>query len=210
MQGGENIDIPTAEAAVKPRMSAARRFWRRRRYFIDPKVQGRLMAAFFIQLLVFVSVLSVSLFLPPMTVLRQEHAEPTKLLAAAREMIALDARYWPAMMAAVALVLLFGLRTSHKLAGPLYRFRCVFDALRRREDPGRVRLREGDFLIPEAEQLDLVVRKVVADRRRLADFERETALLLDELANESGVESEHLQNMIRRRLGLLLDPEQGR
>ena len=58
-------------------------------------------------------------------------------------------------------------RVSHRVAGPLYRFRQVFGQVTRGDLSVRVRVRDGDYLTRESEDFDAMIR-AVRDRVRRA------------------------------------------
>jgi hypothetical protein len=151
-------------------------FWKRRRFIVDPRFQGALMSAFIVQMLVFSSILTLTLFLPPILVANDANALPSDSSMALQKLLVLDDLFWPALAGAFLLALFLALRTSHQIAGPLYRFRHVFATLLAQEDPGPVRLRKGDYLKREAESLDRVVQAMVRDRERLAVLEERLRL----------------------------------
>jgi hypothetical protein len=179
-------------------------FWtrvsRRRRFIVDARLQGGLLADFLVQLLAFAIVLIVAVFLPPILVLGEEGAEPSRLLRAARQMLVLHDVFWPALGAAVVLVTLLAVRTSHRIAGPLFRFRRVYEALLRGENPGPVRLRRGDYLKPEAEFLERVARSVARDRARLTRLEDGVRESLEQLERDLGSGGDQGLEGVRRRL----------
>jgi hypothetical protein len=163
-----------------------RRLFRRRRFIVDVRLQGGLLADFLLQLFAFSLALLVVVFLPPILEINREDGDPDRLVEAAQQMLALDARLLPALCVAFGLAALLAVRTSHKIAGPLYRFRRVHEALLRREDPGPVRLRKGDYLQAEAASLDRVVRSVVEDRARLERLEKTLRQALARFEAERG------------------------
>ena len=58
------------------------------------------------------------------------------------------------LFAAIALLLLLGLRASHRLFGPAYRIARSFEAVMEGKLQTRIKLRDGDHLVELAEQLN--------------------------------------------------------
>ena len=58
------------------------------------------------------------------------------------------------LFAAVAVQLLFGLRTSHRLFGPAHRITQTFEAVQQGKLDARIKLRDGDHLVELAERLN--------------------------------------------------------
>ncbi|MCB9833307.1 MAG: hypothetical protein H6807_12615 [Planctomycetes bacterium] len=204
MQASEEAGFVREENATPRTLGLLGRFLRRRRFLLDSHFQGRLLLAFLVQVLIFAFILALALFMPLVYSLSRLDGQSQAFLEASRQMVALDARFWPALVLASLLAVLMAIRTSHKVAGPMFRFRHVFGLLERGEDPGRVRLRRGDFLLPEAEMLDRVARSVVLDRDRLRAIERQVRLLMQEIENEGDEVSEKVRRLMERRLGHLL------
>lgn len=120
-------------------------FWRRRRVFIDSRVQ--LMIAFEVVLhsLLLPVMISFILFVPPFagwfsksTV--EEHQGIAYLLWE------MNAQKWPLFIALALFVGLVSVLFSHHLVGPAYRFRMTLQSLIDRDLTAVVRLRRHDYL----------------------------------------------------------------
>jgi methyl-accepting chemotaxis protein len=77
--------------------------------------------------------------------------------AAATQLLALHARFWPAFTVVAATFIAHQLIVSHRIAGPLYRIRQVLRSLARGELPPEVRLRKRDMLTEEADELNALI-----------------------------------------------------
>ncbi|MEZ6196686.1 MAG: hypothetical protein R3F20_13325 [Planctomycetota bacterium] len=204
MSGHDDVlSAPRATLATENTNLPTRLFGRRRRFIIDPRFQSRLLLAFGAQLGVFVVVLSLAVFLPPMLAMNDGDASRAELSRAARELISLESRFWPGLLAATLFAVVLAVRTSHKIAGPLYRFRRVFEAIERGEHPGPVRLRARDYLKEEARFLDALARSVDADRERLRELQAGIERLASEIADLDPA-------ALKTRLDALARPERAR
>lgn len=120
--------------------------------------------------------LAVTLFLflgvlfgpPAAMVLRSSTSEAGRVEAASR-LIALHEHAWPAVLVALASGTLFLVRHSHRLAGPIYRFRATFARVTSGDLTPRVRLRKGDYLVDEAAALDAMIRSLARRVDRVRD-----------------------------------------
>lgn len=120
--------------------------------------------------------LAVTLFLflgvlfgpPAALVLRSSTSEAARVEAASR-LIALHEHAWPAVLVALASGTLFLVRHSHRLAGPIYRFRATFARVAAGDLTPRVRLRKGDYLVDEAAALDAMIRSLARRVDRVRD-----------------------------------------
>lgn len=163
-----------SEAGAEP-VEAERRhrrpFLRRRRFLVDPQLQLGLLAVFLFGVFIFAASLTVFLFAPAAVVLLGERGDQAETLRHAQQVMALDARWWPALAMSFVLIMLLGLRTTHRLAGPLYRFRCVMRELASTGTARPFKLRKGDRLQIEATMLNAVIVRLQDD----AAARRETA-----------------------------------
>lgn len=85
----------------------------------------------------------------------------------ATEFFELNNRIWLPLLALFIGVGWMLVRVSHRVAGPLYRFRQVFTQVARGDLSVRVRVRDGDYLTREGEDFDAMIR-AVRDRVRRA------------------------------------------
>jgi methyl-accepting chemotaxis protein len=84
----------------------------------------------------------------------------------ASSFLQLHRHIWPAAILVMLFVIVHALLFSHRIAGPMYRFRQIFLALRAGSVPGHQRLRKGDYLQLEMklinEMLDSMRSKITA------------------------------------------------
>lgn len=88
--------------------------------------------------------------------------------AAASTLLVLHERFWLPLLAFFLGLSFVLARETHKVAGPLYRFRQVFRRVAEGDVSMRVKVRGTDYLIKEAQELDAMV---VALRERLVGVE---------------------------------------
>jgi hypothetical protein len=116
------------------------------------------------------AVMAGNLFLP--LIFQMQGADPasTETLDAANQFLYLHVKFWPATVLSLICVVLHSIRTSHKLAGPLYRFRMILVSLRQGNIPKPVRLRRGDYL-----QRDMDTANAMLEGIRARIMEAQTA-----------------------------------
>lgn len=127
--------------------------YKRRRILIDP-FQYRLL---FINLLYFCIILLVfagALFLPLIFRMDDTTLSAIEQAEVAGQFLSLHARVWPAMFVAFLLLAVHSVFVSHRIAGPLYRFRSVFRAAADGDLWVRANLRKRDYLGKESEVLN--------------------------------------------------------
>lgn len=95
---------------------------------------------------------------------------------AADQLLWLHAAVWPALVLVLVAMGAVLVATSHRIAGPLVRFKRVFAAVRDGRLPARVRLRRGDFLTTEAAVLEGMLD---AQRRFHEELHGRVASVLD-------------------------------
>jgi methyl-accepting chemotaxis protein len=134
----------------------AQRRYRRRRILIE-NYQYRLllinMMHFFTILLIF----AAALFLPLILQLKSGGLSEIEQGEVASQFLSLHARVWPAMIVVFVLLALHSVIISHRIAGPLYRFRTVFKAVADGDLVVRATLRKTDYLEKESDGLNAMV-----------------------------------------------------
>lgn len=127
----------------------------RRRILID-RLQLRLLAITLLYFLVTAVILSLAMFGP--LIWELSVAEPgIGQAAAAAEFLSLHTRFWPALLATFVTLSVHSIFTSHRIVGPLYRFRVVFEQVKQGNLVPSVEVRRRDFLLKEATALDEMV-----------------------------------------------------
>ena len=165
--------------------------YKRRRFLID-RLQVRLLAIALAYLLVTAAVLSLAVFGPLMWELRAGNSGLDQAAAAA-QFLSLHARFWPAMLVTAVAMSLHSILTTHRIAGPLYRFRVVFGQVKEGNLVPWVGLRRRDYLWNEASALEEMIaslrERVGALSDAHGDAARQTADLAHALADGSAAEA---------------------
>ena len=128
---------------------------KRRRILID-RLQIRLLAIMLVYFLTTAAVFSLAMFAPLVWQLSVEEPGIEQAETAA-EFLSLHSRFWPALLLTFALMSVHSIFTSHRIVGPLYRFRVVFEEIEQGNLVPWVQLRRRDFLVKEAEALSDMV-----------------------------------------------------
>jgi len=137
----------------------AMRPYRRRRILID-RFQYRLLV---INLLYFCTILLIfatALFLPLILELHSDSI--LKQAEAASEFLSLHARVWPALFLVFVLLAFHSIFVSHRIVGPLYRFRTTFQAVAGGDLSVRATLRKHDYLEKESESVNQMIASLQA------------------------------------------------
>lgn len=128
-----------------------------RRYLLWDTVQPRFLAVSVAhQSLVFLT-FAGSLFIPLMVKLHDTPLSSPEAGSIGYQFTILHDSIWPAFPIALLLILIHSVFFSHRIAGPLYRFRNVFKAISQGNLMVETKLRTHDYLKQEAESLEEMV-----------------------------------------------------
>jgi methyl-accepting chemotaxis protein len=94
--------------------------------------------------------------------------------------------FWPAVISAMILILLHSIRASHKVAGPLYRFKIVLEALKEGKIPAPIHIRKGDYLQEEADLVNEVLESLRENLQGLQQAQVQLNKALSEYRRELG------------------------
>jgi methyl-accepting chemotaxis protein len=129
-------------------------FFRRRHFIINKDLQFSLLTISIFYLLIFLVVVGSILFIPVMIELDQVDYASDQAVQAASKIMYLHSKFWPAVIFALILIALHSIRTSHKIAGPLYRFDRLFESMKEGNLSSKITLRKGDYLINEMDNIN--------------------------------------------------------
>ena len=131
------------------------RLFRRRTFLLNKKFQFSLLKISLSYCLLLLAVTGISLFLPLMIAMDgYEHTSP-EAFQAARQILYLHENFWPAVLLCLFVTGIHSIRTSHRIAGPLYRLNLTFTRIRDGVLPGPLRSpRKGDYLCEEVDHVN--------------------------------------------------------
>ncbi len=141
----------------------------KRRVLVDP-MQYRFMAVSAFHSLLIVLVFATALFAPLMIQLGANDAYDEQVVAAAHQFMTLHQRVWPPLFFTLALLMLHSVLVSHRVAGPLLRFRSEFKAIGDGDLARTVRIRKRDYLMKEANAIN---QMLAALREKVANIDTE-------------------------------------
>jgi methyl-accepting chemotaxis protein len=151
---------------------------RRRTFVINRTLQFSIMLTSLGYVGFLVLVMSTALFAPLVLQLRRPGLNSTEASDAALRILYLHDTYWLPVVLTLVAIALHSVATSHRIAGPIFRFRRVCDAMSAGVIPNRVVLRKHDRLRPE---LDAVNGMLDAWRALIADAQRKAGALHESL-----------------------------
>lgn len=150
------------------------RILRRRKYVIRPKLQVRLMILSISYVIFFCAVIGTYLFIPLMTELDKSDKGSDQALVAAKRILYLNEKFWPALLFSFLAIGCHSIFISHKIAGPLYRFNLILKAMKEGILPTSIQLRKSDYLYSEMENINQMLEKL---RDKLAELQEAQAHL---------------------------------
>jgi methyl-accepting chemotaxis protein len=134
----------------------------KRRHILIESYQYRLLVINLLYFCIILLIFAAALFLPLILKLRSGGASVLEQGELAGQFLALHSRVWPAMLVVFVLLALHSIVVSHRIAGPLYRFRKVFGAVAGGDLSVRANLRKGDYLGKESESLNEMIASLRA------------------------------------------------
>jgi len=164
--------------------------YRRTRILVD-NLQYRLLALnltyFFTILLIF----AAALFIPLIIQLESRTLSFAEKQEVASQFLFLDARVWPAILIVFVLLAIHSVFASHRIAGPLYRFRRVFEAVAAGDLTARAIIPKNDYLATDADTINEMIAALGTRITRVEQQHGKVRALFAELkraANSSSVE----------------------
>lgn len=178
--------------------------YKRRRILID-RFQYRLL---FINLLYSLTILlmfATALFLPLILELYSGTLSPAEQAEAASQFLSLHGRVWPAVFLVFMLLAIHSIFVSHRIAGPLYRFRNIFRAVADGDLSSPAPLRKHDYLTRE---LGVLSEMIASLRIKIKSIEHpctEARALVETL--ERAIEGESIETVHQTIKGLRREME---
>lgn len=128
-----------------------------RRHFLWDTVQPRFLGLSLCYVMVVIVAVSAALFVPLMVELDHLPLSSAEAQRVADQFELLHSRFWPVVMVVSLLLIVHGVFFSHRIAGPLYRFRRIFQSVADGDLTVRTSIRKSDYLHVEAQCLGEMV-----------------------------------------------------
>ena len=160
---------------------------RRRRLLIDRSLQVRFIAASLAYVAFYVVMMALATFAPLIFDLHNSHPDSHQAYLVAKNLVYLHQHIWPITLLVLILVTVHSLWLSHKVAGPLFRFRKVFKALVAGRLPGTQRLRKRDYLKPEMQLINEMLQGLHSRMEILQETQKAVADSISGVARRSRI-----------------------
>ena len=128
-----------------------------RRHFLWDTVQPRFLCLSLCYVVVVIVAVSAALFVPLMLELNHLPLSSVEAQRVAEQFELLHSRFWPVVVVVSLLLVVHGVFFSHRIAGPLYRFRRIFQSVASGDLRVRTSIRKSDYLHVEAQCLGEMV-----------------------------------------------------
>jgi len=128
----------------------------------------------FSYVILFCAVMGTYLFIPLMMELDKSETGSDQALVAAKRILYLNEKFWPALLLSFLAIGCHSIFISHKIAGPLYRFNLIFKAVEEGIVPIPIQLRKGDYLYSEMENINQMLERL---REKLTELQEAQAHL---------------------------------
>ena len=130
--------------------------YKRRKFFIDKQLQTKYIILTILMLLIYTFLFVVFLIFPYVVSLTSD-APIAEQADAARMLLTLHKSIWPALGAVILIMSSVSIFITHRIAGPVYRFKKVLAEISSGNLDISIKLRDKDDLKDLAEEFNLVI-----------------------------------------------------
>jgi hypothetical protein len=153
---------------------------RRKNFLIDKKLQISILVLNLGYAAILFAVIAAALFAPLVFELRNNDPASVEAYEAASTILYLHRKFWLPVCLTLLLLALHSLKTTHRIAGPLFRFRSIFKSIETGTIPDPLKLRRNDFLAAERDSIN----RMLASLRMQAGETNQLGARLHELISQ--------------------------
>jgi methyl-accepting chemotaxis protein len=168
----------------------AMKHFRRRKFLVDKRLQIRFIAVSLGYVAFYIFVTIAAAFIPLAFTLRTARFDSHTAYLTANNLIYLHQHIWPIALIVIILVSLHSLWLSHKVAGPLFRFRQIFRALAAGKLPDQQRLRKRDYLQPEMKLINEMLHSLQSRMENFQEAQKAIANSISGVVRRSRIVSD--------------------
>ena len=174
--------------------------YRRKKFLINKKLQYGLLAYNAAYFFVIMLSLAGTLFFPLYFQLSDPNLNYRELGEIADKILFLHSRIWIVLLVVLIFIALHSIIISHRIAGPLYRFRAIFRQIRDGDLSKPIRIRKGDFLMDEQAVIEEMMDML---RSRIGQIKGEHAAMGKAVREIVGEHGSELPRDLRRKIEAL-------
>lgn len=147
---------------------------KRKQYIVD-NLQYKMLQIVIIYIMLGILLAGFLMFVPSILGLSGASSEK---YAAAKEMLLLHKRFWPAMIVVTVVLGGHSIFIFHRIFGPLYRFKCMMRDISQGDLSYNIKLRKNDFL---KEEEDIMNDMITSLRTELVSLKADNAHLAESI-----------------------------
>ncbi len=156
------------------------RKYKRKKLFVDER-QRRMIAMGVGYFLTIVITFAVAIFLPLIIEMNSDTTSSFQVQEAAKEFLVLHNRVWAPLLLVLVLLVLHTVVVSHRIAGPLYRFRNFLRIVGEGDISRPMTIRAKDYMTKEAEVINEMIRLLKDRVDRIKEQHEDTSAVVTEL-----------------------------
>ena len=187
--------------------------FKRKKYFIDKQFQTKYIILSIVMLLIY-TLLFVAILFAPFALQLSSDAPLAEQTEAARTLLTLHGSIWPALGIVILIMSSLSIFITHRVAGPVYRFKKVLAEISGGNLDISVKLRDKDDLKDLAEEFNLVIGDLRGFVETLQEdhatfsvciSELEDKIVDNQISNETGRELIEKMQASRENIAQALD-----
>ena len=157
------------------------RWPRRRKFIVDKSLQIRLLLYNGIYFMVIVLAIGIALFLPLYFEFTNPNLTTAQLVEVANRVLYLHNKLWTVILAVFAILGIHSILISHRIAGPLYRFRMTFQDIIDGNLSRFIRIRKGDYLVNDQTKIEEMIHMLISKLNMIKGEQSSIEKTLDEI-----------------------------
>lgn len=172
---------------------------RRVKKYIDRQTQKRLTFIVIINALFYIALLALFIFVPLAYRIYSGEVTP-EIQEAANAFLALHEHFWPAILLVLIVVGFHSIQFSHRLAGPVYRFRQTLRQMQERDFSVQTTLRKKDFfseMMDEMNETNRILSTEISDLKEKGDMIRQSIDEMNEHLSQEQISIESLKTSVQ-------------
>ena len=166
--------------------------YRRKRYIVDGKLQFRLLIYNGMYFLIITMAIWAGLFLPLALDLSNPNLSISEQGEVAAQILYLHSRLGPLLLMVFLILGVHSVLVSHKIAGPLYRFKATFNQVAQGDLSRVVPIRKGDLLVNEQTKIEEMIGALSSRLKRIKREHLAMEQALQSLIKSQGNVSENI------------------
>jgi methyl-accepting chemotaxis protein len=166
--------------------------YRRKRYIVDRRLQFRLLMYNGVYFLIITVAIWAGLFLPLALDLSNPDLNISQQGEVAGKILYLHSRLGPILLIVFLILAIHSVLISHRIAGPLYRFKATFNQVAQGDLSKVVAIRKGDLLVNEQTKIEEMIGTLISMLKNIKKEHAAMEKALQSLLNSQGNFSENL------------------